>query len=76
MTYLFPVLALYTIALFILLISGQYFLVMLAAVAGFFLLAGIHYVLWGWKWSRPALARQPHPGRSTRPDQTHPRQRP
>jgi len=51
------------IALYFLLIGGQYFLAVLAVLGGMLLLGGLQYLLWGW----PMGSRSPNPPRTTRP---------
>jgi hypothetical protein len=50
------------IALYFLLIGGQYFLAVLAVLGGMVLLGGLQYLLWGWPMSRRAAnsPRTPH----------------
>lgn len=50
------------IALYFLLIGGQYVLAMLAVLGGMILLGGLQYLLWG----RPMGSRSPNPPRTTR----------
>jgi hypothetical protein len=51
------------LALYFLLIGGQYFLAILAVLGGAILLGFLQYLLWGWPMSRPT----PKPTRTARP---------